>query len=117
MQDLVGAYANVIDDIKEMNASGDIIVVRTVPPCNATLASHTHSRTNTDGKRALCSPQMRGVIRREIEGGGHAEETVEIVFPGKHRIPVNVDTDIVDLYRYLSLRPHFQTGRHRIPAP
>ena len=78
---------------------------------------HTRIRERILTVNGLCSPQMRGVIRREIEGGGHAEETVEIVFPGKHRIPVNVDTDIVDLYRYLSLRPHFQTGRHRIPAP
>ena len=75
---------------------------------------HTRIRERILTVNGLCSPQMRGVIRREIEGGGHAEETVEIVFPGKHRIPVNVDTDILRTAQVLGQVSRFSIGGTKV---
>lgn len=49
--------------------------------------------------------QMKGCIYREDENGSVTEEFPEIVYPGKHTLPIDVDNDIVELYRYARRAP------------
>ena len=132
LKDLDGSYARILEDIKELQASGEVIAVcvmlqhlidarvtRPYRPCFFPI--HVVSLrvcvllTCVPSSCCCCCcccccchcsqirtfAQMKGCIYREDENGGVTEEFPEIIYPGKHTLPIAVDNDIVDLYRYV----------------